>query len=287
MTSKIDIWNMGLDYCGETLSIEDPDEDSTAAEVAKRHWDKVLRLALEARPWPWAMRERELTEISDQEETTAYADVGDVAKQRIPFSFAYLNTGQIEVVRISASGGETTLDAGDDYSITEADPEEGTGAEVVLVTALAGGQSIRITVSTSRVGWVFIYGLPADCITPRAIIFGGTRVTLQTPTNRVPHEVMANDAGDGRILCCDMASGDIDALQYTALVTSPGTFSAHFIELLAWRMAFVFAHALRKDKEQGKYCMQQYNLALTLAGAFERNIGHDVTPDSSSVLERG
>lgn len=287
-TSKIDIWNMALDYCGESQKVESAEDDSETAAACARHWDKVLRELLEARPWPWATRTRALVELDDIVTTVAYADaVSPFNTFSIPG--AYLESDQVAVVKIAAGGARTTLTTVTDYTLAT--------DTITLVVALVAGQSIEITVSYSRSGWQHLYSLPSDCVTPRVILSGDSRLGLVlTPDFRlglvasaslVPYAIMVNDGGDARILACDFASTDMDALEYTALIDNPSVFSAHFIEALACRMAVALSLALRKDPKVGAYWRQQADLALRRAAGVERESGHELPPDSSSVVVRG
>lgn len=270
---------MALDYCGEDLVVESEDEDSVTAAVCARHYEKVLRRVLESRPWPWATRRAPLSELDDVAATTLYADAASPYDNFL-IPGAYQSTDQIEVVHIDASAVETTLTADTDYTVDDG------GRTLTLGTPLSVDESLQITISYSRVGWEHLYSLPSDCVTPGAIIVAGKRQMLVAAADRVPHEIMVNDGGDGRLLACDTAVDDIDALEYTALVTDTTVFSGHFIEAVAWGLAACVSPARRKDPNHTEYCRKRFEAALAEAGAYERNIGHDSEPDTSSIAAR-
>ncbi len=280
MTSTIDIWNMALDYCGATQKVESEDDQTEEAEACARHWEKTLRKVLEARPWPFARGFADLEELDEISDTTAYADaVAPYTQFQIPGAF--INSSQIEVVHTSSGGTETELEAGTDYTIDDGNET------LTLADALTTGESVTITVSYSRPGWDHLYALPSDYVAARAIIVGGTRHELIGSKSRIPYTVLVNDGRDGKLLCCDVEADDIDALEYTPLITDTTLYSGHFIEVLAWALAVPLVLALRKDPQVAAYCQQQHYNTLAEAAAFERNIGHDSEPDSPSVMERG
>jgi hypothetical protein len=119
----------------------------------------------------------------------------------------------------------------------------------------------------TRVGWEYVYALPADFIAALAILSDDTRISLIPSESRTPYEIMADDAAEGKVLCCDVAQDDIDALEYTARVTNPATYSGAFSSALAWLMASELALALPKDGNKARACLEMYRYEIGCAFA--------------------
>lgn len=282
---KIDVWNLALDFIGETVAIASESEVATRVEAAvcDRHYDNLLREVLEQRHWLWALRQRPISTI-DTQQTTSAAAVGGETIFDVPFYF--LSTTQLSVVRIAVGGTETTLTAVTDYTITLAVP--GTNAKITLIAALTAGQKIRSTVAVSRVGWDHVYALPSDFVAPVAILYSDVRFSLLDVDSRQLFAVMPNDQGNGLVLCTDMAAADVDALEYVALIDSVAMMPRLFVTALAWRLAIVLANALKKDPKTAMYCREQYEQALDLASAHDQNIVNDGRePLTPSLAARG
>jgi hypothetical protein len=142
--------------------------------------------------------------------------------------------------------------------------------------------------SVTRVGWEHVYALPADFVQAQAILSEETRLSLLPSESRTPFEIVADDAADGKVLCCDIAQTDIDALEYTARITNPSTYSGSFVSAVAWRMATELALALPKDanKAQVAWKMYQYEIGNAFAAALRGN--HEDQPlEGSGIRARG
>lgn len=286
-TSKVDIWNMANFRVGGTRAIESEDENTLAASVCRAFWDNAIRTVLEARHWTWAKRQKVITEIVEQSQTTAYSASISATQFEVPFAFN--DTSQLEVVRIASGGAETVLTPVTDYTITLA--ADGVNAYITLVSALTSGESVRRTVTTSRFGWDHVYAVPNDIVTPIALLYDDTRHWLTPVDGRMPFEIVLNEAGDGRLLCtdADIDADDFDTLEYIAMVTTPSAMTGHFIDALAWRLAVELALGVRKDQRLAADMRKAYLAAIDEAGAQSMNIGQDVTPKmiTPSRLARG
>jgi hypothetical protein len=122
-------------------------------------------------------------------------------------------------------------------------------------------------VTVTRVGWEHVYTLPVDFLVARAVLNGDTRQSLLPGEMRVPFEVILNDAGDERLLACDLTEDDIDALEYTAQVVDPTLYSAAFCDAVAWRLAVELALGLLKDAQKAGACLQMYQRKVSEAFA--------------------
>lgn len=98
-------------------------------------------------------------------------------------------------------------------------------------------------------GWAYAYRLPAGCLYPVALIYGGTRYALLRGDQRLRWEVQSDATGDGLLFCCDVASTDFDALEFTRALRNPSSWPAMFTSAVAWRLAAELALAIMKGQE--------------------------------------
>ncbi len=272
------MWNRALQRIGSTTRVSDENDDSEEAYACDTNYDDLLRELLEGRIWPWALREAPLTAIDSQLVTHD----GDGAQVNFNIPAAYVDSQQVEVVHIDNAGTETTLDPDGDYTFSE------DGEYVVLDDVPAADEDVRITVTTSRVGWEHVYGLPADCVTPVLVLEAEMRRSVYPVANRIPFEVMANDGGDGLVLCCDSAEEDIEALQYVADLDNVAMMPRKFVDALVARLAMELATAIKKDNRLRREIEEEdFEPALSEASANAQRIGHDRETMTPSLVERG
>lgn len=284
--SKLAVWNRALDRIGSTERLSDEDDDRVEADVCRRHYDDLLVEMLEARQWPWARREQVLANVDEQSTTTAY-DVDDPTEVDFDVPYAFVNPSQLEVVLVASGGGETVLDVVDDYVIVDNDEEDDSSASyVTLATALTAGQSLRITVTTTRNGWLHVYPLPADCVTPVALLYPDVRHAHVPVGNRQPFAIVDNDAGDGKLLCSDLDADEL-VLEYIAVVDNVTMMPRKFVDALAWRLAAELASAIKKDTRLHDYCLDKFEQAMGDAMAQSQNIETDIEALTPSLVARG
>lgn len=288
MTSpaKIDVWNRALDKIGENAGVESEDDDTPAAEACSRHYGTCLREVFSARRWAWAVRQRAITEVS---EVTVTYDGDDVAREFV-IPAPYLDTTQIEVVRIDDGEGglETVFVGGTDYTITPA--EGGASATVYLVAGeLFATMHLRITVTTSRVGWEHLYSLPSDFVSAVALLDEDMRLSLLPHESRARFAILPDDAGEGLLLATDLDDDDFDTLEYIAQLEYVPLWPAKFEEAVAWRLAAELALVLRKDVQAADYCYARCEKAIDAASAEANNMGNDeaTPPTTPSIMDRG
>lgn len=281
-TSKVDVWNRALGRIGESLRLEDENDDRPAAETCARHYDDILREVFEARPWPWAMRQTVLTDISEQIDSHA----GTGAQLEFGISAPFLSTSQVTVEVIDSGGTATEQEAGTDYSVTQADPEQAIEASLAMVVAPAVGETLRITVTTERVGWTNLYALPADCVTPVAILSQGVRLDLLQEKSKEEHDKLINDGGTGYMLACNV--DEVEAFEYVTLITSVGTWPAMFLDAVVWRLAAELALEIKKEPQLAAQMMQAYMASQATAFAMSSNARQNTQkPTSPIVAARG
>jgi hypothetical protein len=282
-SAKVDIWNRALDRVGETQGVESEDEDSPAAGVCRNHYDDIIRELLETRDWPWALRQMPLTQISDQVVTHA----GDDSRTVFDIPYAFRDPATLEVIEIQTDASEVTLVAVTDYTLTLA--QEGSNAYITTATAPATGESIQMTVTVARVGWEYVYALPADFVKAIGLLYTDTRFTKVSHDARLEFQIMPNENSDAMILCCDVDNADFDGLEYVAMIDYIPLLPRHFVDAVAWRLACELAYAIRKDPKMGEHCRQRAARALDESSAYSQNDAHDSArePITPSEAARG
>lgn len=124
--------------------------------------------------------------------------------------------------------------------------------------------TLGLTAET-REGWGFTYRLPADCLVPRSIWTG---VRRPGAGERIPFEVMLDDAGTGHLLCTDM---ELAVLLYTAELQTVALWPPLFVEAVAARLAAKLAGSLPVRPELMPGLASAARLALQQAAAVDAN----------------
>lgn len=280
---KVGIWNRALGRIGVTKLVQNANEKTLEARVCDQHYDDCLVEVLEQIDWAFAKKQAPLSKIDEQVASFDYDVSVSLTIFEIPFSF--LDNGQVSV----AVGG-SDLDADDDYAITPADPQTQSLARIVLVTPLAVGQTVTITVTTERIPWEHVYTTPNDCVTPLQLLpEGGPRRSQTQVDERIAFEKMANDAGTGTLICtdADIDTGDFDVLEYIAAITYVPALPRQFVDLLVWRLAAELALAIPKDTNKSNWCMQNFRASVSMAEKNMLDQGEEgIPPDSPSINAR-
>ncbi len=282
--SAVQVWNRALSRVGHSDRLQSVDDDDAAAAACADHWDDILREVLAAREWPWAIRESQPTEVTTQSSTTAYASLVSPYEQ-VTIPAAFVDVSQLEVVHIDASDDETTLEEGTDYTLD--DVVEGASRTLTLDTALGVGESVRITVTTERQGWTYLYRQPDDCVLPLALEPPDTRLAQLAVESRSAFAQMDDDAGTGFLLCSNLAP-DAVVLHYIRFRDHVPSMPRAFVNALAWRLAGELADSLRKDTQLAERCLQRYDQAASVAFAEALNIGNPGPPPTTpGISARG
>lgn len=281
--SKVGVWNRALRRIGESESLETESDDRPAADACRLYYDDCLREVLEAKPWPMLRREVPLSEISSQ--VVRYDGTGSQTVFNIPYAF--LSTTQVAVELIDSSGTATIQTAGTDYTVKPAIPSQGVEAEVTMASAPAADEDVRITVTTSRVGWTNLYQLPPDCVTPVALLTQGERIDLTPENMKEEFDRVINDAGDGYMLCCNV--DDVEAFEYVAYIDNVLAWPALFLDAVVFRLAAELALDIRKDPQLAGQMMQLAMVAIDRAYAMARNARHKTPelPQTPLLASRG
>ena len=65
MASRVEIWNMALGNLGQSDEVNDPDEDTNAANACRRFWDADLESELQDFKWSFAVKQLALAEVEE------------------------------------------------------------------------------------------------------------------------------------------------------------------------------------------------------------------------------
>lgn len=281
--AKVDIYNRAADRIGETQGLQDATDQEVVAKVCERHYDDILTELLETRRWKWATRQIPIAEIQSQSQTTA----GDAANLIFNIPYAMRDSSQLTVELIDNASVATELTAVTDYTLTPA--VIGSTPYITLTgSAPAADESIRITVTISRVGWDYVYACPADMVTPIGLLHDDQRHNTVPRLSRLEFDVMPNELGDAMILLCDVAAADFAGLEYVARIEHVPLFPRLFVEALIWRLSVELAYAIPKNPKLASDNMVKYNAALEKAAAKDYNLGHNGSePATPSILARG
>ncbi len=142
--------------------------------------------------------------------------------------------------------------------------------------------TLALITDGERSGWAYAYELPAGCIAPRRL-YAGERDPSSTA--RIPFELEANDAGDGKILLTDLEDAE---LIYTQRIETVPAFPASFVDALAWRLAAELVTALSVKLEMRPMAERAFRIALLEAKAAALSQRQsDIPKDADHILERG
>ena len=149
---------------------------------------------------------------------------------------------------------------------------------------------LALATGVTRVGWDYVYTMPADCARPIALLADGQRIGTFTADQRNVYQIMADDNDEGTILCTDLeaASDDFDVLEYVAYHEYVPGFPPQFLDALAWRLAAELALAIPKDAQKANAMLSMYYRSISMAKAqMLQRSQRDPEPDPPSVVARG
>lgn len=135
-----------------------------------------------------------------------------------------------------------------------------------------------------REDWEYVYALPEDCISPRAIVVEGA----PTPAFDEMEELVieANDAGDGIVLLSNVEDAE---LIYTGRIENVVAFPSLFVDALTWCLAGKLALPLLKGEKAvaaRRMANDEYKRALADAFAAAMRSEHRVMPATASLRAR-
>jgi hypothetical protein len=246
--AKVDIWNMALTRIGER-PVESETVESAVVDICTLWYDRCLERVLGAFPWPFATKHGELTLLySEWDAATTYSS-----------DALAISSGHVYKSLTSSNKGNEVTDT------TNWSSQGFVGS-----------------------GWEYVYTMPADVVRPQALLAEGERQGLKQAADRYPFEIKSNLAGDGVVLCCDLASDEVEVLEYVARIEYVPSFPADFVDALAWMLAAELAVAIRKEDAYSHNCLKKYEIAMSMARAVALG-GQQEDPeqDSPSIIARG
>jgi hypothetical protein len=137
-------------------------------------------------------------------------------------------------------------------------------------------QTLPLSSEDAPSEWAYRYGLPSDCVEPRAIE-DGLRVR--------PGPAAIVWEAEGETLLTDQPDA---VLIYTSLATVPARYPQAFADALAWELASRIVLPLTKNAKTAEYARNRAAYQLSVARAKDLNRGQrDVEPDGEFVTGRG
>lgn len=164
--------------------------------------------------------------------------------------------------------------------------------------------TLALVAGETRTDWLFVYGLPDNCLKVRHLVLPGGRSPwvingqpwtyyqgatsfsgVPTATRTLPMEIEArvDDAGAvvGKVLLCDVEDAE---LVYTVRATNPQAFDPDFEAALELLLASKLARSLAKDEARAQRLEQAAEFACRKAGA--NAVNEAVTdPEGASTFE--
>jgi hypothetical protein len=119
----------------------------------------------------------------------------------------------------------------------------------------------------TRVGWDYTYLLPADCVSPIALLAEGQRFEMIAEKDRTPFELKMNDAGDALLLCTNVSEDDFECLEYVALIENPTLYPRQFVDAVVCLLAADLARSIKKDPVLARQYEHDYLVAKSQAWA--------------------
>lgn len=261
--TKVNLWNRALDKIGHTNSIESESDDTVERAVCERHYEDLLREMMEVAHWPWALRQQSVTSIASQ--ILSYAGDDVTVKFTVPPFF--------QTTKLAITLDDVEQTGGTDYTITAA--SAGSAPYITMTSAPATGETLKATVTVSRVGWDYAYALPNDFVTLVGLLYSDTRFTELRVARRAQFQIVPNDQNDGFILVCDFPATNFDGIEYIAMPTNLRMIPRVFINALVAKLAIPLAYALQKEPRLASKLEADYQRNLELALAQTQNMNND------------
>ena len=280
--SKVELWQRALDLVGNTDKIESEDDISSPAEICRRHYDDIVQGILERLHWRFAIRQAPVSSIASQ--ATTYTYDAAVSDTTFAIPHAFTSTDDVAVTKDGVS-----LTSGTDYNVLLGDAAAGTEDRVVLVVALTVGQSITITVSLSVEGYDYVYSLPADCITPVALLAEDDIAYLIPKNERASFDVRPRPGGELQMLCTNyLLDTDFVTLEYVGAVADIQNWPRLFVDAVVAQLEGVLWRSLAKDYRMAADAERRAFLALDRARVHGLAVRvPDPNPRSPSIVARG
>lgn len=259
MASKLQVWNRAARAAGETQRIEALDDTGVVAATLADVFEDLAREAFTAREWSWATVQSPLTEVSAQ--SISYLGDGGQVDFRVPYDIG----PDASQLTVTVNGVLAVLGAG--YTYTP--PTDGFSAKATFIAAPAAASTVVLTVTTTRVGWDFVFTMPDDCVRPLALLCQGERRADVQPRYRTPFAVVPNNGRTGYLICAN--TDQFTAFEYVAFVVETSMWPAHFVEAVVLRLAAHLLDAVKKSPGEAMAMMQRYEAAVGKASAVANN----------------
>ena len=252
MATKLQIWNRAASAAGETQPINSEQDPYQAAVLLAASFDDKLRELLELRPWQFAKMQATLTEVTSL--TASFTGDGGTTQYVVPY-----DNSDPSQLTVNVAGADLDLGTGWTYTL----PTNGYDGVVTLAVAPGPGVAVKITVATTRTGWEHVYALPANFVSPIALLEEGERQdALIDPRERIAFEILPSNSGNGFVLCTDQEPDDFESFAYIGVPSQMNVLPGKFVEALVCLLGSMLARAIPKDMDLSRALMQDYRVAL-------------------------
>jgi hypothetical protein len=292
MPDKVSLWNRALSRIGVTDKIEDLTENRVEVTMCNLHHDQILKDILAMRPWPFALKQKVLDQITEQ--TMEFQCDANTVRQ---INLRYIEPSDVTIELLDYTTGAllyelTQDDAASDTGssgtcvLTDYDEQSSTGPYITTIS-YGATKTIRYTVANNRTGWENVYSLPNDFVAPVGFLYDDTKYTQMPVSSRAEFEIVIAADGVTQILLADLDTTDFEAFQYVALVDEPAAWPPHFADAFCWRLAAELADALLKDPRVAERCYARFDKMLDMASAHLQQWSSTVEPTTPMISSRG
>jgi hypothetical protein len=285
--TKTQIANIALSHLGEPAATDIDVDTTTAATVARTHYDNTLRTLLETHPWNFA---RALTRLIPSEVTVTYTKASGtfssgltthtVALSLTTYTDAattYTGTDaddNVFTLTKAAATAYAELSAVDDEdapltdydATTDTLPEGAFPYQEDWTTIDAAMSEVTTQLSTAFAPWTVAYDLPAACL--RVLRFATTSDTALQRFEIVDRKLLAD-------------TEDTLNLYYTTSAPPLASYPPSFINAFTLLLASDMARQITGSEQTASDFLQKHKLALNQAltkDTRETQSGENMTP---------
>ncbi len=150
-------------------------------------------------------------------------------------------------------------------------------------------EALAVVAGETRTDWLYVYGVPADCLAIRFVTLPGVRNPRpnQIPPSRIEaRKAPPADGGGviGKLLLCDQPNAE---LVYTMRVENVAAFDPDFEDALAYRLATDLARSVIRGVEGARLAdvmSKAYEYAVRVAAAAALNEQSDEPEPNGEFL---
>jgi hypothetical protein len=127
-------------------------------------------------------------------------------------------------------------------------------------------QTLALLADVERVGWRYVYALPADFVTVQAITVPGA--VDPSPAQQAPYSLEADEVTGKTVLATDVAAAE---LVYTGMPSNATVYGPLVENALAWAIASDLAMGLSNKVQLADWAYRRFLQSLSAAMASDLN----------------